>query len=47
MIVIPAAAKQRGQDAHKAPEIEQPHLVLTALSAVLLLAGLGLFAASL
>jgi len=47
MVVVPVAAKKTENAEQKQPEIEQPHLVLTFFSVVLLLLGLGLIAASL
>jgi hypothetical protein len=47
MIVVPTVAAQAADKAKKQPEIGQPHFVLTILSAIVLMIGLGLLAASL
>ncbi|MXO60769.1 hypothetical protein GRI89_14595 [Altererythrobacter salegens] len=47
MIVVPTVAAQAEAKAKKPGEGDQPHFVLTILSAIVLVIGLGLIAASL
>ena len=47
MVIVPVAATKGDNSDKKQPELEQPHLVLTFFSVVLVLLGLGLIAASL